>query len=230
MNKEIDLARVRPLPPGIPALPGGWLNAIEARILYTAVRQLEGKHSASVLEIGSWIGRSSCCLAYGVRDCEGTRPRYDIVDYGIAGDAEWQSRFGNSLFFHKDAGKLAEVVFFPGGTGALLKKHLVDRDLSKYVTLIILGDLIDYSVNTKYDFIFCDATHDELEIRKNIPIIKGLLKDNFLLVCDDIARKEEQELVSSLIESDQSYLSSDIDKTSKFGIFTRGQAFKDFLG
>jgi hypothetical protein len=231
MKRTIDVGKVAPLPDGIPALPQGWINGLEARILYTAAQRIARVDGESaILEVGSWVGRSSCALAYAVRDCEAVRPRFDIVDYGIAGDEEWKYRFGNSIFDHKSAAAFAEVIYFPGGTGALLKKNLVDRALNTYVTLIVLGDIVHYATTTRYDLVFCDATHGEDEIRKNVPLFKELLRDNFILICDDINTEKNLQLVEELVESEQSYLSIEVDQYSKFGIFMRGDMFREFLG
>jgi hypothetical protein len=231
MKRSFDVEKVAQLPYGIPALPQGWLSTLEARILYTAARRVaRGDGESAILEVGSWIGRSSCVLAYGVRDCDTIRPRYDIVDYGIAGDEEWKQRFGSSIFGHKSAAAFAEVIYFPGGTGALLKKNLVDRALNTFVTLIILGDIVHYATTTRYDLIFCDATHGEDEIRKNVPLLKGLLREDFMVICDDITTEAELHLVEELLGSEACYLSNDYDKYTKFAVFTRGEAYREFLG
>lgn len=203
------------------------MSGYDATILYTLARRLP--HESNLLEVGSWIGRSSCVLAYGIRDAAPFRLKYEIVDYGIAGSDEWKMRFGKSLFSEANAKDLASVVMFPGGTVALLKQNLVDRDLSKYVSLIILGDIADYKVAKKYDAIFCDATHGEEEIRKNVPLLAKLLKGDFILVCDDIIKAEEAKLVHELVGSESYYLTCDSDTYSKMAIFARG-AHRDMFG
>jgi hypothetical protein len=231
MKRPIDVEKIAPMPYGIPALPQGWLGVLEARILYTAARRVARTDGeAAILEVGSWVGRSSCMLAYAVRDCETVRPRYDIVDYGIAGDEEWKHRFGTSIFGHKSAAAFAEVIYFPGGTGALLKKNLVERGLNTYVTLIVLGDIVHYATTTRYDLVFCDATHGEEEIRKNVPLLKDMLRENFIVICDDINTETELNLVEEIVGSEQCYLSNEVDKYTKFGIFMRGEMFREFLG
>nr|WP_314073694.1 hypothetical protein [uncultured Roseococcus sp.] len=143
--------------------------------------------------MGGWkLGRPIVghdLIFYGIRDSFPRKIHYDIVDYGIAGADEWRSRFGGNLFAHKEAKKLAEFVMFPGGIGALLKQNLVDRELSRFVSLIILGDFRDYETIRKYDFIFCGATHDEAEIRKNIPLPRRFLRDEFLSAAVKLLRK-----------------------------------------
>ena len=220
MYSQINDACLIPFPAGTPTLPSGWLNGYDAAVLYTVARKQ--KNEASILEVGSWVGRSSVAICYGIRDAAPLKIRYDIVDYGIAGVDEWRSRFGGNLFAHKEAKRLAEVVMFPGGTGALLKQNLVDRLLSGFVSLIVLGDFRDYETSRKYDFAFCDATHGESEIKKNIPLLRRFLKDEFVLICDDIISKEDAILTHELIGSERYYLTSASKEYSKMGIFTRG--------
>ena len=224
--REVDLDGLRPLPSFPWALPQGWLNRLEACILYTAVLETKAK---SVLEVGSWIGRSSCIIAAGVRDIGVVQTRYDIIDFGITGSNEWLRRFGGtSLFLHRDAEKFCKVIFAPGGTGAVLKQNLVDRDLAQYVNLIILGDLSDYMTFKRYNFVFCDCTHDKEEIERNIPIIAGLLEPDAILICDDIVNHDQASMVARLSGMSSAALSNTVDRQSKFGIFTRGE-FLNFL-
>lgn len=226
MKAKIDSGRLAVLPHDIPPLPKGWLNGFDAAVLYTIAKQMgEGQN---ILEVGSWIGRSSCVISYGLRTAQPTAIGYDIVDYGITGADEWARRFGSDLFADRQARVHAEAIMFPGGSGALLKQNLVDRNLSRFVRLIVLGDVNDFQVNRRYDFIFCDATHGEAEIRKNIPILKGLLQNEFILVCDDIITDEDAVLVHALAGSSTYYLTHENDAHSKFGVFVSdgfGQLF-----
>ncbi len=206
------------LPAGAPPLPPGWLSNYEARILYTLAAGMPDQ--SRILEIGSWVGRSSCCIAYGIRDSARRSIRYDIVDFGIAGIDEWEARFGSNLFHLQDARKIAEVVMFPGGTAGLLKKNLVDRGLSSIVTSIFLGDLENLESKGQYNFVFCDAVHDLNEIEKNIPIIKSLIDEkNFVLACDDVISHEVAIKISSMIDSKYYFISHEMDNYSKLAVF-----------
>jgi len=53
----------------------GWLLASEGRWLFNAARSLPSQ--ANILEIGSYKGRSTCCLALG---CKGTEKRIFAID------------------------------------------------------------------------------------------------------------------------------------------------------
>ena len=202
--------------------PDGWINIHDLAVLYTIAK----KTSGAIMEVGSWIGRSSCAISYGLRDGEfsAVKPRFDIVDYGITGLDEWRQRFGNDLELRKNADRILKVIYHPGGSGALLKQNLVDRKLSQYVRSIFLGSLEDYSTKYLYDFIFCDAAHSEDEIRANIPLIQKLLNgDDFVLVCDDIVDQNSAELVNEVICADIMWMTNLSYKYSKFLICAKGK-------
>ena len=224
-NIQVDL--LKGLSEGTVPLPSGWLSGFEVAVLYTSVIAL--KANTAILEVGSWIGRSSCVLAYAVRDKCPTKVRFDIVDYGITGSDEWMQRFGSSVFEHSDAKALCEVVFAAGGTIAKLKQNLVDRGISQFVTQITLGDVADFASHVKYELIFCDATHDESEIRKNIPILASHLSSDFILICDDIHTEEHCKLISDLVGAEQGYMCNKSDVYCDFALLTKGR-YNGFLG
>jgi len=208
------------------SLPNGWLSEAEADILYTAPFVVPP--GGAILEIGSWIGRSSCCLAHGIRDAS-HQIRYDIVDFGIAGIDEWHDRLGGNILEHDDAKAFLNVICAPGGTAAALKQNLVDRGLAKYVTLIILGDFTAYEPQQRYDLIFCDAAHDEAELRRNIPMVARVLQEECILICDDIVTRERAAMVNEFIHADHYYLTCEVEPYTKLAIFTRGERYRDFL-
>ena len=217
---DICLDSLIPLPDFGFSLPDGWLNGLDAALLYNATIKTGG---AGVLEIGSWIGRSSCVIATAIKKCEELQRHFEIVDFGIAGAKEWVRRFGSSPFTCGDAEKFCAAIYAQGGTVAVLKQNLVDRDLSQYVDLIILGDFAIYKTTRKFSFVFCDCTHDLQEIEKNVPLISEILEKDSILICDDIATPEMLELVCDLSGMSTCYLSNRTDSYSKFGILTRGK-------
>ncbi len=221
LKNRISSAKLKALPAGIPTLPSGWLSGYDAVVLYSAT--LEVGDGGSILEVGSWVGRSSCCIAYGVRDASPLQIRYDIVDYGITGSSEWEERFGTSFFTETNISELSRVIMHPGGTVALLKQNLVDRDLARHVRLIVLGDIRDLETTRRYDFVFCDATHGEAEIRKNIPLIATLMTPDAILICDDIVNDGDAAIVSEIWGAEAYHLTAETGEYSKMGVFTRGR-------
>lgn len=68
---------------------GGWLTEAEGLFLYTSARKI--KIGNSIVEIGSWKGRSTTCLGSGSRD--GNRAKVFAIDPHI-GSSEHQKMFG----------------------------------------------------------------------------------------------------------------------------------------
>lgn len=67
----------------------GWLLASEGRWLFNAARSFPRR--ANIVEIGSYKGRSTCCLAFG---CRGTKKRIFAVDTFDGGpDLQWHDSF-----------------------------------------------------------------------------------------------------------------------------------------
>ena len=74
---------------------------------------------------------------------------------------------------------------------------------------------MDYRSSVTYEFIFCDTTHDEVEINRNIPIIRELLNQNFIVVCDDVIRDEQCSMISRMLNADEYTILNEYDKYSK---------------
>lgn len=210
-----DISKIKFLPGDVMPLPPGWLSLLEARILYTCATKVDG----NICEIGSWVGRSTCAIGYGVRD-RAQPVIFDVIDFGIAGIDEYRRRFGKVPM---DNVKIMEGVFFPGGSVALLKQNLVAHGIMKFVRSIFLGDVMDYRSSVTYEFIFCDTTYDEVEINRNIPIIRELLNQNFIVVCDDVIRDEQCSMISRMLDADEYTILNEYDKYSKLLIITKGE-------
>ncbi len=227
MKTSINLAAIKQIgDERLLGLPTGWLMGTEAKILYTAAQHFD--EGDAILEIGSWSGRSTCCIAYGLQDA-GKRPRFDVIDFGIAGPGEWEERFGHDILGRADAGRFLDDIQVPGGTAALLKQNLADRKLGKHVTMIMLGDLRDLNVRTRYDMIFCDATHDDAEIDRTIPMMAGSLDEEFVLICDDIQTDQTAARITTMVGADRYALSNEIDEYTKFAVITKGERYRQFL-
>lgn len=216
----LNTSSLEALPFAMESLPAGWLAKLEGQILYSAAKRLAAD---GILEIGSWVGRSSCAIAHGVRDSQAANTRFDIVDYGIAGVREWQRRFGLLQPNHKDTPVFLAAISSPGGIGGLLKQNLVNRELEQFVDLIVLGDILKYETRLRYGFVFCDATHGLKETQQNIPIVRPFLREEFVLICDDVIDREHLGLIAEIVQADACYITHDVDPHTKFGIFTAGR-------
>lgn len=214
---------LRPMPFAVDSLPQGWLNAFDARVLYSIAAATRGP----LLEIGSWIGRSSCAMAYGLRDAVtagAALARYDIIDFGITGMGEFRERY---IDFDPLRGPFAEehlrALYYPGGCVGYLKQNLVDRDLARYVNHLIFGSLASYETTVRYDAAFCDATHSPHEIAANVPKLAGLLNaEHFLLACDDVVDAEAAAQIQAFVDADGAALTCRDGDDNKMLVMTRG--------
>lgn len=201
-------------------MPDGWMLPSEVEMLYRL-----GKTGRSIIEVGSWIGRSTCAIATGIKDsgAPGKPPkRFDVLDYGITGAADWSRRFG-SVYLESDP--KFKVIENHGGVGGTLMQNLADRDLLKYVDLVILGDLKFYSTTQRYDAAFLDCLHSDEEIEANMPLIRPLLKREFVFLSDDMHDDGPAAKVAAHLGVDQWWLSRPRYPYTKLGLFwTPGMA------
>lgn len=191
-------------------MPDGWMTQDELDILYRL-----GLQGESIIEIGSWIGRSTCAIASGIRDRVAKPTRFDVIDHGITGERDWYRRFDASLSLDPKF----EAVRVPGGIGGQLMQNLADRDLLKFVTLVILGDIRDYTPFIKYNTAFLDVLHDDNEIEMNMPIIKNLLEDKYIFLADDVIDEIHASKIAYHLGSVSWMLSRPNKKYSKLGLF-----------
>ncbi|MFN7225105.1 MAG: class I SAM-dependent methyltransferase [Paracoccaceae bacterium] len=195
---------------GLPRLPfgfpNGWMSAKDLTVLHNAALRTVGP----VLEVGPWLGRSSSAIASGLRiraETDGQMPVfYDMIDFGITSASEWTERFNEKFRMEKDQGRVAEAVYHPGGTIAVLIKNLKDNELLKYVTNLIRGDFLDCPIERSYGLIFCDATHDDAEIHRHLPKLARLAGPGSTLIFDDIITEERADLVRSYLDVKFSFM------------------------
>ena len=189
-----------PLPELPRGFPNGWMSPKDLMTLYNVARRTPGP----VLEVGPWLGRSSSAIALGLRDrvaLDGAAPvTYDLIDFGITSAEEWRARFNQPLHFDKDKGRVLSAVYHPGGTIAVLIKNLNENDLLPHVTNVIRGDFLECPIARRYGMIFCDATHDEAEIRRHLPKIAELAAPGGLLVFDDIVTEDHADMVCGYLD------------------------------
>jgi hypothetical protein len=216
-------AWLRPAPFTVASLPQGWLNEFDAGVLYSLAAATRGP----LLEIGSWIGRSSCAMAYGLRDAVAAGAplaRFDIIDFGLTGMPEFRERY---VGFDPLRGPFAEehlrALYYPGGVAGYLKQNLVDRDLARYVNHLIFGPVASYETTVRYDAVFCDTTHSPQEIAANVPKLAGLLNaEHFLLAFDDVVDAPAAEQIQAFVDADCAALTSHDAPDNKMLVMTRG--------
>ncbi|WP_347312468.1 class I SAM-dependent methyltransferase [Defluviimonas sp. SAOS-178_SWC] len=189
--------------------PNGWMSAKDLTLLYNAARKTKG----DVLEIGPWLGRSSTAIAAGLRSREetGAKPvKYDLIDFGLTSAEEYTERFNERFRVDKDKGRVAEAIYHPGGSMAVLIQNLKSNGLLKQTTNIIRGDFLECPIERAYGMIFCDATHDEDEIARHLPKIAELIAPGGILVFDDIVTDERADLVCSYLNAEFRFMSRQV--------------------
>ncbi|MBL4576056.1 MAG: class I SAM-dependent methyltransferase [Opitutaceae bacterium] len=149
--------------------------------LFDLAKQIQG----NILEIGSWVGKSTTYIANGVR-LNPNKPPFYTVDNYFTNTEEWESFYGESL---NDNPEWARNIYLKhierkGGVIESLRENLADRDLLHLVK-ILKGDFLSFEFPKKFELIFCDASHDASEVKRNLPKIISLLEPEGILVCDD---------------------------------------------
>jgi hypothetical protein len=184
-----------PFPQPQAAYPTGWSSGLELVLLYNFGRVVRGP----LLEIGPWIGRSTCALAMGMRDGGAAKaPPFDVVDFGITSVAEWEALLGVSFDGYIRQEQVVRAIHAPGGSMAMLTENLRAQGLLPYVTSLIRGNALEVPLRAQYDFIFCDTLHDRREVELYGPLIEKHLAPGGYVVCDDVFSPEH--LGAALLE------------------------------
>ena len=199
----------RPLPDTPKGYPNGWMSPNDLALLYNAAYLSTGH----VLEVGPWLGRSTTALAMGLRDrqADGAKPvSFDTIDFGITSAGEWKEKFGEELDLGKQNGRVADAVYHPGGTVAVLIQNMKDNRLLPYVSNFIRGDFIDCPIARKYSLIFCDTTHDDAEIERTLPKLAKMAGKGCTFVFDDVITEQRAELICSYLKTKRYVMSARI--------------------
>jgi predicted O-methyltransferase YrrM len=186
--------RMFPLP-GLPhGYPAGWMIDAELLMLYKLARVSAGP----ILEVGPWLGRSTSAICAGVRD-NPAAPAFDTIDFGITSAEEWESMLGVQFSLQLGTHPVADVVYHPGGTLAVLIANLRRNGLLGHTTSIIRGNFLNLPLARRYAMLFCDTTHDEREARLYMPKIAELLLPGAVLVFDDVFEGGFADLICSYL-------------------------------
>lgn len=185
-----EAVKLRAVPFSLETLPDGWFSKVQISALYQLVLATDGP----ILEVGSWIGRSTTVIGHALRN----RPEpveFHTVDYGISSLEEWQEKFGSSLLNKPNAERYLPHVTREGGSLSSLRENLSVRGMLDLVS-IHKGDFHNVAPKIGYSLIFCDATHNRREIDTNVPALIAMLKPGGVLACDDISDELYEYLIS----------------------------------
>lgn len=210
---EINHSVLLPFPIPMDNMPEGWLSGTDMQILYSLATLVQGP----ILEIGSWLGRSTVAIGAGIRD-SGETKIFDTVDFGLTSPSEWEALLKEDFArFGKDD-VVARSIFQPGGTIAVLIENLRKAALLPYVTSIIRGDSTKVPLRPCYNMVFCDTLHDEREVREYGDFLNGLIAPGGWLVCDDVIDESLGNILKEFVDFDLWFFSNQIDQYSKFGV------------
>jgi hypothetical protein len=195
---RFDAGVLQPVPFAIESLPFGWLSPFEASILYNLALMTEGP----IVEIGSWVGRSTCALAAGVQ-ANPRRPIFDVFDLGIVGVDDFKAALRADPRPKQPPESMAAIEH-PGGVPAVLVQNLAERGLYRAIHMLAFCDFKTSSVSRLYSTAFCDACHFKWEMDLNIPpLMKMMDPDNYLIVFDDVYSLEACDYVAQMIGAEK---------------------------
>lgn len=172
----------------------GWLSEDEQAALYLLARHTTGP----VIEIGSWLGKSAICLAQGLRDSTSAHRNLTCCEL-FPTEANFREVGPNQIGFfypinHPDPMGLVtredyeqgilSILVRPGGLRGGFEKNLRDAGLWEKIQLHE-ADFRSLKIASPCAMVFCDAMHDENEIRRNSPDLVRLLAPGSILCCHD---------------------------------------------
>jgi hypothetical protein len=179
----------------------GWLSPAERTALYVLGRYAE----EPILEIGAWVGLSTACIAYGIRD---SREQKLFITTELVPKPEHFRRQGNRMVFMlpgdttERGGSSVEtyrtevepVIHSREGVIGHLRRNLARLKLSD-IARIYVGDFRQ-APRYAYRTIFCDATHTPYEIALTVRGLAPFLAEGVVLACHDIDQGNESALRS----------------------------------
>lgn len=177
---------------------GGWLTLSERRVLHALAYWLDGPF----LEIGSWLGLSTSCIASGIRR-SGIPKRFISNDLNPTVANFRPTDGGIGLFIPSDSDinlgdcpvgeyeqNIRPFLERPGGVMGCLKENLERNDLLRFVEIIV-GPFADAVPSLEYRFVFCDCLHNPVEIYRNVPSIATLVSSGGIFACHDTTDENE---------------------------------------
>ena len=172
-------------------LPDGWLPRHVGLLLYNLARCVDGP----ILEIGSFVGRSTTCLAAGVRD-SATRKQFITTDFHFESAEDFLAHYRRVHGPDASIPALQRHYMQDRGTMFHLQANLASRKLDDYVT-VLRGDFANVLPATKFSLLYCDVTHDPSEVALNVPRLKEFVAEGAIVVFDDISSPE---LAASVVQ------------------------------
>jgi hypothetical protein len=170
----------------------GWLSHREKQLLYAFGRWLPGPF----LEIGPWVGKSTSCIASGIRD-SGQRKQFisaelnpSIANFRTVDDgvgffypADSTENMG-SCTLQEFEDEIKPVITAEGGVIGALRRNLARLRLDSFVD--IREGHFSAVEDNKFRFLFVDAMHTPVEIERNAAYLTKYLRPGVVLACHDL--------------------------------------------
>jgi predicted O-methyltransferase YrrM len=158
----------------------GWFTANEARLLYTTTALVRPQR---LLEIGTFLGRSTASIALAIRD-GGFTCAFTSVDFDFADEPAFRARF--PTVHGKPATMPAEyrLAFDRGLTTSAYARTLLQQQRLDSLVTLVSGDFQTVATGP-YDLIMADCLHDHDEITRNAPAIARLMSPGGVLAVHD---------------------------------------------
>jgi predicted O-methyltransferase YrrM len=190
------------VPAEVRSIPGHlWPDELQALYALGALAE------SPMLEIGSWLGLSTSCLAKGIL-ASGVSKSFTASELN-PGPANYRELpDGRIGFFYPPESttpmgacdrklydeEIRPVVEHPDGVVGQLRANLRRLGVEPLVQ-IVTGDFKSVLPAQKYRFIFCDTLHDATEIRQNASALLNLVADGTILACHDTSPENRAELM-----------------------------------
>ncbi len=158
----------------------GWLTVNEAQVLYDVARKTRG----GLLEVGTFLGRSTSVLCEGIRDAGQVGRKfisYDLSCSSLDEFREFAHTIGQENF---EVSPLLTDLWAKGTNSTEeARKTLIKHDLLQYVELKKGDFKLDEGV---YDTMFLDVMHGPEEIAANLPHVYRLSRAMTLVAIHDM--------------------------------------------
>lgn len=154
----------------------GWLDYVNAELMYELVSNPNILDKGNILEVGSFFGKSAVCLAYGLREGETLTvvDPFGTVEFHTDKDAETANQ--NMLFRNLNVKKFKNFYSF-----SHKKPPTIHIGLSKNVLPILNG---------KFKAIHIDGGHSYEDVKNDVEMSLNLLSKKGLVIFDDYAHVE----------------------------------------
>lgn len=178
----------------------GWLLPREQDKLFHLSRECVG----SILEIGSWVGLSTVCMAKGI--LQSTPKKFISLDIFPTSDNFFED---NGIVYFRVSVDESPLTYcskeeFDKNIKPILGvgvRETLDYNLKMYgvelLVEVLRGDILSFNPEDKFRFIFCDCCHNVKEVDRNLPKILSLGDDECIFAVHD----SNKEIIEHIVDN-----------------------------